>query len=99
MSTDTEITIPTYEEINGIINKLKSNRSPGPHNITAELIKNGGHTSKQRIYKLILNIWNCEQIPEKWLQGVICPIFKKGDCKEFNNCRPITLLNVVYKIF
>jgi hypothetical protein len=29
-STDTEITIPTYDEMNGIINKLKSNRAPGP---------------------------------------------------------------------
>jgi len=99
LSTDTEITIPTYEEINGIINKLKSNRAPGPDNITAELIKNGGHTLKRRIYKLILNIWNCEQIPEEWHKGVICPIFKKGDRKECNNHRPITLLNVVYKIF
>jgi hypothetical protein len=48
-STDTEITIPTYEEIIGIINKLKSNRAPGPNNITAELIKNGGHILKRRI--------------------------------------------------
>jgi hypothetical protein len=100
LSTDTEITIPTYEEINGIINNtLKSNRAPGPDNITAELIKNGGCTLKRSIYKLILHIWNCEQIPEEWHEGVICPIFKKGDCKECNNYRPITLLNVVYKIF
>jgi hypothetical protein len=99
LSTDTEITIPTYEEINGIINKLKSNRTPGPDNITAELIKNGGCTLKRRTYKLILNIWNCEQIPEEWHEGVICPIFKKGDRKECNNYGPITLLNVVYTIF
>jgi hypothetical protein len=99
LSTDTEITIPIYEEINGIINKLKSNRAPGPDNITGELIKNGGCTLKRRIYKQMLNIWNCEQIPEEWPEGVICPIFKKGDHKECNNYRPITLLNVVYKIF
>jgi hypothetical protein len=40
LNTDTEITIPTYEEINGIINTMKSNRAPGPDNITAELIRN-----------------------------------------------------------
>jgi hypothetical protein len=82
VSTDIEITIPTYEEINGVINTLKSNRAPGPDNITAELIKNGGCTLKQRIYKQVLNIWNCEQIPEEWFEDVTCPIFKKGDRKN-----------------
>jgi len=55
-SIDTKITIPIYGDINGIINKLKNNRAPGPDNITAELIKNGGNTLKRRIYKRNLNI-------------------------------------------
>ena len=54
---------------------------------------------KLRIYNLILKIWNNEQIPEEWTEGIICPIFKKGDRRLCNNYRPITLLNVVYKIF
>jgi len=54
---------------------------------------------KLRIYNLILKIWKNEQIPEEWTEGIICPIFKKGDRRLCNNYRPITLLNTVYKIF
>jgi hypothetical protein len=55
-SPDTKIIIPIYDDIKGIINKLKSNRTPVPDIITAELIKNGRNTFRRRIYKLILNI-------------------------------------------
>jgi hypothetical protein len=89
-----EIEIPTYKEINNIISKLKRNKASGPHCITSELIQSGGYTLKLRIYNLILKIWNNEQVPEKWKEG-ICPTFKKGDRRPCNNYRSITLLNVV----
>jgi hypothetical protein len=54
---------------------------------------------KLKIYNLIRKIWNNEQIPEEWTEGIICPIFKKGDRRLCNNYRSITLLSVVYKIF
>ena len=54
---------------------------------------------KLRIYKLILKILNNEQIPEERTEGIICSIFKKGDQRLCNNYRPITLLDVMYKIF
>jgi sorting nexin-29 len=54
---------------------------------------------KLRVYNLILKIWKNEQIPEERTEGIICPVFKKGDRRLCNNYRPITLLNTVYKIF
>ena len=51
------------------------------------------------MYKLILLIWNKEQLPIEWHQGIICPIYKKGERTICSNCRPIMLLNIVYKIF
>jgi hypothetical protein len=94
-----EIEIPTYKKINNIISKLKRNKAPGPDCITSELIQSREYTLKLRIYNLILKIWNKEQVPEEWKEGIICPILKKGDLRLCNNYRPITLLNVVYKIF
>ena len=94
-----ETEIPTYKEINNIISKLKGNKAPGPDSLTSELMKSGEYILKLRIYNLILKIWNNEQIPGEWTEGIICPIFKKGDRRLCNNYRPITLLNVVYKIF
>ena len=67
--TDVEISPPSYNEVCSIINKLKSNKTGGTDNIIPELIKQGGRTLKQRIYKLILMIWDKDQLPNQWKEG------------------------------
>ena len=90
---------PTYNEICMIINKLKTNKAAGTDNITGELIKHGKRTMKQKIYKLICNIWNTETLQAQWNEEIICPIHKKGDRLNCNNYRPIMLLNMTYKLY
>jgi len=46
-----------------------------------------------------LKIWEKEELPVDWKNSIICPIYRKGDRIQCNNYRPITLLNVAYKIF
>jgi len=53
---------------------------------------------KQKLYKLILEIWDKEQLPTHLSEGTVCPIYKKGERLKCNNQRPITLLNIAYKI-
>jgi hypothetical protein len=47
------------------IEKLKSHKSPGIDQIPAELIKAVGKTIRCEIHKLIISIWNKEELPEE----------------------------------
>jgi len=84
--------LPQFNEICSIINKLKLNKAAGSDNISPELLKHGGRTLKQKLYKLILMIWNNKQLPQQWNEGIICPVYKKDDRLKCNNYRPITLI-------
>ena len=79
--------------------KLKTNKAAGTDNITGELIKYGGRTLKQKIHKLLCNIWKSEIFPDQWNEGIVCPIYIKGDRLDCTNYSPIMLFNVTYKIF
>jgi hypothetical protein len=94
-----EVAPPAYNEICSIIKKLKTNKAAGTDNTPGELIKHDGRKLKQKVYKLIHNTWNTETLPAQWNEGIICPIYKKGDRLDCNNYRPITLLNITYKIY
>ena len=57
---------PTYKEIIKVIRNIKNGKAPGIDNITVELIKNGGPELLQRIYYLLIQIWDQETMPEEW---------------------------------
>jgi hypothetical protein len=80
------------------IEKLKRHRSPGIDQIPAELIKARGRTIRSEIHKLIISIWNKEELPEEWKESLIVPIYKTGDKTECSNYRGISLLSTTYKI-
>ena len=40
---------------------------------------------ENRIYELIVQIWNEERIPLSWVKALICPIHKKGDVQNCEN--------------
>lgn len=96
---DQDVQPPEKGEIEEIIRKMKNNKSPGTDTITAEMLKNGGDTLVRASHELIQQVWNEETMPEEWKQGLIIPIYKKGDRRDCKNYRGITLLNVIYKIF
>jgi hypothetical protein len=67
---------PSALEVELAIEKLKSHKSPGIDQMPAELIKAGGRTIRCAIHKLIIAIWNKEELPEEWKVLIIVPILK-----------------------
>ena len=80
------------------IEKLKSHKSPGIDQNPAKLIKAGGRTICYEIHKLIVSIWNKEELPEQWQELIIVPMYKKGDETNCSNYGGISLLPTTYKI-
>jgi len=89
---------PSASEVELAIEKLKSHKSPGIDQIPAGLIKVGGKTICCEIHKLIISIWNKEELLEEWKESIIVPIYKKGDKTDCSNYSAISLLPTTYKI-
>ena len=64
---------------------MKPNKAAGPDEIHLEFIKNGGLVLKQKIHQLIVKIWKQEKIPCESSEGILCPLYKKGDRKQCSN--------------
>ena len=62
---------PSDFEFELSIKKLKSHKSPGIDQIPEELIKARGRTIRCAIHKLIISIWNKEELPEDWKESII----------------------------
>ena len=77
------------------IEKLKSHKSPGTVQITADLIKAWGRRIGCEIHKLITSVWNKEELPEEF---IIVPIHEKDNKTDCGNHRGILLLPSTYKI-
>ena len=80
------------------IEKIKNHKSPGIDQIPAELYQAGGRTIRYEIHKLIISIWNTEELSDEWKESIIVPIHKKGDKTDCNNYRGISLLPTSYKV-
>jgi hypothetical protein len=62
------------------------------------LIKAGGRIFWGAIHKLIISIWNKEELPEKWKESIIAPIYKNGDKTDCNTYGGISFLPTTYRI-
>ena len=56
-------------------------------------------TSTRVLTDLFENIWNSDTIPEDWSKEIIVKVLEKGNTKNCDNWRGITLLSVPRKVF
>jgi len=56
--------------------KTKRHQTPGIDQIPAELIKAGGRSIHHEISKLIIYIWNKEELLEEWKDSIFILLIK-----------------------
>ena len=87
------------EEVISAIQALKRNKAPGVDGLLPEIFKSFNSQLISFITALFNKLLEQETYPDAWSTGIIKPIHKKGDKKNPNNYRGITLLPVLSKIF
>ena len=89
----------SLEEVRIAVGKIKCGKAAGVDEVKPELIKYSGETGLRWLHRIISMAWNFREVPLDWRKGVIAPIYKKGDKKDCNNYRPISLLSVPGKVY
>ncbi|CAH2088608.1 unnamed protein product [Euphydryas editha] len=90
--------VKEVEVLNGIT-RLKSDKSPGPDNITNEVLKLGASYLAGTLTQLFNLVLETAIAPNQWTESHIILLYKKGDPNDINNYRPISLLSSIYKLF
>ena len=86
-------------EIHNAINQLKLEKSGGPDNVLNDFFRYGTDVLMPYLYKLFNTVFDKGYFPEKWTDGFIVPLHKKGSKAEVENYRGITLLSTFGKLF
>lgn len=83
--TPSEITLdidtgpPTAGEVKDAILAMKSKKAPGIDMIQAEMLKADRQLSSSVLTEFFRKVWEGEEIPEDWSEGIIVKLPKKGD--------------------
>lgn len=92
--------IPTDEkEIQSIIIKLKNNKAPGDDGVNTFLLKKISFLIAPILTELFNRSFVDGEFPACLKKAVVIPIYKKGDRKNTDCYRPISLLSSFAKVF
>ena len=88
----------SLEEVQLALKRLKPNKAADSLDITAEHLIFGGITTVQYLRNLINYVFEQRHVPAALKEGLVTPIFKKGDKADPTNYRGITVTTVVLKV-
>ena len=100
---------PSDIELEVCLGKMKVKKKPGKDGMMVEAIKYGGEGLKSRVFETVRTMWRraveanegeeSMSWPEDWNVGLVIPLWKKkGEYKDKNTWRGITLLSVGVKL-
>ncbi|MCU7801185.1 MAG: reverse transcriptase family protein, partial [gamma proteobacterium symbiont of Lucinoma myriamae] len=88
----------TSAECKNSLFAMKLNKSPGSDGISVEFYQTFWQNLSTHFMNSVKETELIEQLSPTQKQGILSLIYKSGDPTELSNWRPITLLNVDYKI-
>lgn len=99
-SNDEELDIEiTESEMHDAVFSQNNNKAPGTDGMISEIFKAAYNIIAPFLLKLYNRLFINGEYPLTWGEGIITPIFKKGDVNNAQNYRGITLINILAKIY
>ena len=91
------------DELKSAGKKLKRKKACGTDELPGELwriiLEDDTHVIFQWVLDFISSLWEGSQVPVQWHLSRVIALFRKGDLGDCSNCRPISLINVGFKLF
>ena len=81
------------------LKSLKRRKAAACDNLPPGILKEAAYAFSSPLTHLINLSLTTELVPNKWKITKVTPIHKKGSTNDYNNYRPISLLNTCSKIF
>lgn len=88
----------TFDEISFALKNMNTNKSPGPDGLTVEFYQKFWDLLAPHLFNVYNACYDSVEMCDSMKTSHTPVIFKKGDRKSLKNWRPISLLNVDYKI-
>jgi exonuclease III len=100
ISRDNEPVEPILlSEVIAAVHNLKNGKAAGIDEIRSEMLKAMDRNGCEWLTRVINVAWLTGKAPKDWQQGIVIPLFKKGDHRECSNYRGITLLSQAGKVY
>ncbi len=84
--------VPSVEEVQKVIQRLKNGKAPGEDGIPPEILKCCPEVAVPWLHQVLQEVWESETMPDDWSEAVIIPFFKKGDKRQCSNYRGISAI-------
>ena len=81
------------------VNHKARGKDPRPDNILIDTTKDGNNVIKKELVKLSSACLKRGKVQQQWKDANMIILPRKGDKKDINNYRPISLLSNIYKLF
>ncbi|KAH0999968.1 hypothetical protein HUJ04_008201 [Dendroctonus ponderosae] len=82
-------------ELRSALKQMKNRRAPRENRVTFEMLKARGEALKKAIIVLLKRSHKEDEIPDYWRNEGVILVYKKGDCRDINNYRSISLLSAI----